>query len=82
MVVHSYMSTGAFDGNRSLAKFGVAIVPPSTSTRDDLLLRIRTATGMNAAYAELCLNQNDWDFDRALANFQELKPGIPEEAYK
>ncbi|ORX40664.1 hypothetical protein BD324DRAFT_14152 [Kockovaella imperatae] len=82
MVVHSYMSTGQYDDKRSLAKHGVTIVAPNLSNRDQLVTQMRTRTGMNAEYAQMCLNENGWDFEKAVANFEVLKATIPPEAFQ
>jgi nuclear RNA export factor len=36
---------------------------------------------MNAAYAEMCLQQNAWDLDKAVANFEQIRSTIPPEAF-
>ena len=35
-------------------------------------MQLAQKTHMNVQYAEECLRQNDWDLERAYANFVEL----------
>lgn len=44
--------------------------------------QVHQRTGMNAQFSELCLAQNDWDVERAVANFQEIRATIPPEAFQ
>ncbi|WRT70302.1 uncharacterized protein IL334_007300 [Kwoniella shivajii] len=94
MIVHSYFGTYAFDDqNRSLAVHGVSIIPPSippptTSTpamdaasQDALVAQVSRRTGMNAQFSNLCLQQNGWDFEASLKNFEEIRGSIPAEAF-
>lgn len=96
MVVHSYLGTGSWDSKSSLARGEVAIAPPGPSVagaiapagpggeeaqKASLIAAVRQRTGMNAAFSELCLAQNAWDVDRAVANFQEIRSSIPADAF-
>lgn len=96
MVVHSYLGTGSFDQKSSLAKGDISIVPPSgvaplappmaptlASTPDQaaLIAQVHQLTGMNAQFSEMCLVQNEWNVERAVANFNEIRPTIPPEAF-
>ncbi|WWC94780.1 hypothetical protein V866_001629 [Kwoniella sp. B9012] len=90
MTVHSYLGTFAFDErNRSLATHGVTIQPPSiispTSTpaagNDALVAQLSQRTGMNAQFSAMCLEQNSWNFEAALKNFEEIRGTIPPEAF-
>ena len=87
-IVHSYMSTGAFDSNRSLAVHGVIIESPASQApagdpaHDALVAQVIQRTGMNAQFAAMCLAQNGWVFDTALKNFEEIKASIPAEAFQ
>lgn len=88
MVVHPYLGTGSWDSRLSLAKGEVTIIPPSapvTSNEDaqkaSLIAALNQRTGMNAAFSTMCLEQNGWDVDRAVANFEEIRATIPPEAY-
>jgi hypothetical protein len=40
------------------------------------------ATSMNAAWSVMCLQQNAGDYERALANFGEIRGTIPPEAFQ
>lgn len=88
MVVHPYFGTGSWDSRSSLVKGEVSIVPPAAPSASNeeahktpLIAAVRQRTGMNANFSELCLAQNGWDVDRAVANFQEIRATIPPEAY-
>ncbi|KAI0768083.1 NTF2-like protein [Trametes elegans] len=50
---------------------------PQRSLMQELVLRTR----LNLQFAEDCLKNNDWDFDRALANYEEVKANLPGDAY-
>ncbi|KAL1937475.1 hypothetical protein VTO73DRAFT_13198 [Trametes versicolor] len=43
----------------------------------DLILRTR----LNLQFAEDCLKNNDWDLERALANYEQVKATLPGDAY-
>jgi nuclear RNA export factor len=93
MVVHSYLGTGSWDGKASLGKGDVGIVPPGPpaiapagaaneeAQKAALIAAVRQRTGMNANFSELCLSQNGWDVDRAVANFEEIRATIPPDAF-
>ncbi|TXT05944.1 hypothetical protein VHUM_03705 [Vanrija humicola] len=85
MVVHSYLGTGSFDSKSSLVQPDIAIVPPNggdeAAQKAALIQQVRARTGMNDAYSEMCLTQNDWDVERAVANFQEIRGSIPADAF-
>ncbi|RSH91777.1 nuclear mRNA export, poly(A)+RNA binding protein [Saitozyma podzolica] len=94
MIVTSYLSSGAYDNRRSIAAYGVTIVPPTPVSpganatvgappnQDMLVEQMRQRTGMNVQFATMCLAQNGWDFEVALKNFEEIKATIPAEAYQ
>ncbi|KAI9000551.1 NTF2-like protein [Trametes punicea] len=50
---------------------------PQRLLMQDLILRTR----LNLQYAEDCLKNNDWDLERALANFEQVKGNLPADAY-
>jgi nuclear RNA export factor len=86
LVCHSYMSSASFDpSTRSLATHGVVIVPaiPSTSAtgQAELVAKLRAQTRMNEQFAVMCLDQNGWGYEAALANFEAIKGSIPPEAF-
>lgn len=72
MIIHAYLGTGSFDGQRTLAQNGVTVA----------LNEVRHRTGMNEEFARLCLGQNGWDLNRALVNFEQIKGAIPPEAFQ
>ena len=39
----------------------------------NLVLKVSSQTKLNAKFAVDCLSSNDWDFDRAMANFYQVK---------
>ncbi|KAL2315793.1 mRNA export factor mex67 [Schizosaccharomyces pombe] len=52
-------------------------------TRQQIVLKIKAETGLNDYYAHMCCEQNNWDYNSALASFLELKSRnvIPAEAF-
>eukprot|EP00026_Physarum_polycephalum_P005537 Phypoly_transcript_05572.p1 GENE.Phypoly_transcript_05572~~Phypoly_transcript_05572.p1 ORF type:complete len:554 (+),score=93.79 Phypoly_transcript_05572:210-1871(+) len=49
-----------------------SITTPTQEEQQGLVARIREASKMNAQFSQECLAQNNWDFERALANFHAL----------
>lgn len=89
MTVHAYLSSGAFDESRSLVKDGLQIVAPSPTPapaggadREALVAQMRQRTGMNAQFATMCLEQNGWEFETAIKDFERIKVTIPKEAFE
>ena len=84
------MSSGAFDDRRSLAQHGVAIVPPTPiaapttgdAAKDGLIAQVRQRTGMNFQFTTMCLDNNGWNLETAMKNYEEIKSTIPQEAYQ
>ncbi|KAL7418450.1 nuclear mRNA export, poly(A)+RNA binding protein [Cryptotrichosporon argae] len=58
-----------------------APAPAAPEAQEQAVQIVRARTGMNDGWSRMCLAQNEWDIERALANFLELKPTIPPEAY-
>ncbi|KAI0360121.1 NTF2-like protein [Trametes cingulata] len=50
---------------------------PQRSLMQDLILRTR----LNLQFAEDCLKTNNWDLERALANYEQVKANLPSDAY-
>ncbi|EEB05182.1 mRNA export receptor [Schizosaccharomyces japonicus yFS275] len=50
----------------------------------ELVARVKAETGLNDVFAEMCCQQNNWDYNRAIAAFTELKQRgvIPPEAFR
>lgn len=44
--------------------------------------QLSSVTGMNAQYSVMCLQGNAFDYERALANFGEIRGNIPAEAFQ
>lgn len=83
LTVHQYYGTGAFtEPMRTLSFDGVSIQAPAAGSRDALVEQVRSRTRMNAQYATMCLEQNGWDLEMAVKNFEEIKGSIPAEAYQ
>ncbi|XP_049266871.1 nuclear RNA export factor 1-like [Rhipicephalus sanguineus] len=58
--------------------------PLATNERDSLLVQLCSQTRMNRAFAERCLEQNEWNLQKALTVFAELnvRGAIPPEAFQ
>jgi hypothetical protein len=71
----------------SIATSSVAALPPTISSKTDLqkemVKQFSIQSGMNESFSEMCLNQNEWNYEKAAAVFSELreKNGIPPEAF-
>ena len=50
--------------------------------KDALIAQLRQRTGMNVSFSTLCLEQNNWDLEQAVRNYEEIKGTIPAEAYQ
>ncbi|KAI0833225.1 NTF2-like protein [Trametes gibbosa] len=50
---------------------------PQRALMQDLILRTR----LNLQFAEDCLKNNEWDLERALANYEQVKANLPGDAY-
>ncbi|KAH9945270.1 NTF2-like protein [Epithele typhae] len=53
------------------------VPPPQRGMMQEIILRTR----LNLQYAEECLKNNDWDIERAMANFGQVKATLPADAY-
>ncbi|KAG1733591.1 uncharacterized protein EDB91DRAFT_1148242 [Suillus paluster] len=47
----------------------------------NLILQICERTGLNAKYAVDCLQNNAWNWDRAIANFEQVKGALSRDAF-
>lgn len=61
-----------------------AAAPSATNERDRLITELCSQTRMNRAFAQRCLEQNDWDVQKAFTIFSEInvRGGIPPEAFQ
>ncbi|KAI0749554.1 NTF2-like protein [Daedaleopsis nitida] len=50
---------------------------PQRALMQDIILRTR----LNLQFAEDCLKNNDWDTDRAMANFKQVKDKLPPDVF-
>jgi nuclear RNA export factor len=46
-----------------------------------VVAELQRVTGMNAAYAQMCLEQTGWKFEAAVDSFESVKGNIPPEAF-
>ncbi|KAJ8246975.1 hypothetical protein GJAV_G00257370 [Gymnothorax javanicus] len=58
-------------------------VPTLTAPQQEMLAAFSQKSGMNLEWSQKCLQDNDWDFNRAAQIFTQLKAGgkIPEVAF-
>ncbi|KAF8731470.1 hypothetical protein AX14_004833 [Amanita brunnescens Koide BX004] len=47
----------------------------------NLVLKVLQRTRLNVKYSFDCLTSNEWDFERAIMNFEQVKATLPPEAY-
>ena len=52
-------------------------LPAQAEPQRGLIIQIRQRTGLNAQFAVDCLQNNAWDLDRAIANFEQVKVSGP-----
>ncbi|KAF8588268.1 NTF2-like protein [Ramaria rubella] len=45
------------------------------------VIELSARTGLNAEYSIQCLQGNGWDPQKALANFEQVRPNLPREAF-
>ena len=50
-----------------------AVLGPDETIKQQKMVELARRTGLNAAFTELCLAENGWDFDRAFAAFEAAK---------
>ncbi|KAL6042527.1 U1 small nuclear ribonucleoprotein [Balamuthia mandrillaris] len=55
----------------------------AAASSNDLITKLSYVTDLTPAFAKQCLETNEWDYNKALANFYELKAqnAIPPEAF-
>ncbi|CAG9938044.1 unnamed protein product [Clonostachys rosea f. rosea IK726] len=63
--------------------FAVANPQPAEQPNQQqaMVAELSKRTGMTAQYSEMCLTQVNWDFEKALAVFNEKKSQLPAEAF-
>ncbi|KXN86469.1 mRNA export factor mex67 [Leucoagaricus sp. SymC.cos] len=54
---------------------------PLHDVQKNLVLQICGRTRLNVNYAVECLNGNNWDLERATANFEQVKETLPKDAF-
>lgn len=69
------------------ANVGVPVVPPTTAPDDNTKLQmvqtLAVTTGMNLEWSRRCLQETNWDYQRAEFSFRELQKlnQVPQEAF-
>ncbi|CAN8099549.1 unnamed protein product [Discula destructiva] len=59
----------------------VAPVPSPEEQQQLMLAELSNRTSMTPAYSRLCLESSSWNFDQALAIFEDKKSSLPAEAF-
>ncbi|KAM0329913.1 hypothetical protein ACHAQA_004079 [Verticillium albo-atrum] len=85
-VVSDMLSLRAWNALPNVFVAPVAAAPPPVPAQEQELRQAKIAelckqTLMTPLYSEMCLNDTAWDFDRALAVFNEKKAQLPAEAF-
>ncbi|KAL4064487.1 hypothetical protein J3A83DRAFT_4360985 [Scleroderma citrinum] len=57
------------------------VLSTSSEPQRSLIMQICQRTGLNVKYAVDCLQNNGWDVDRAIANFEEVKALLSRDAF-
>ena len=73
----------AFLTDSSTSQTPASITPVDESTKQSLAVSFSQKSGMNLQYSAQCLEENNWDFDKAAVVFSEAKAkgSIPPEAF-
>jgi nuclear RNA export factor len=74
LVLRNYGGTKAFPQNQG-------VQATQEQGEQAMVSELMRVTGMNAAYAKLCLEQQQWKYERALESFQSVRAQIPPEAF-
>eukprot|EP01112_Ceratiomyxa_fruticulosa_P012465 TRINITY_DN3453_c0_g1_i4.p1 TRINITY_DN3453_c0_g1~~TRINITY_DN3453_c0_g1_i4.p1 ORF type:complete len:564 (+),score=108.41 TRINITY_DN3453_c0_g1_i4:333-2024(+) len=61
----------------------IPVTPNNILIQQQMVIRFSEQTGMNLTFSEQCLTSNQWDYDKSLINFNELKlaNSVPPEAF-
>ncbi|KAI4720879.1 hypothetical protein E4T48_02847 [Aureobasidium sp. EXF-10727] len=65
------------------AEAGVPVLPPGLTPdiAEQMVLELQKQTSMTVQYAKDCLEQVQWDFDRALQAFTAVRANLPADAF-
>ncbi|KAF8456306.1 hypothetical protein BGX38DRAFT_1163898 [Terfezia claveryi] len=85
-VVNDMMVVRAWGGSEAWApepQISAAPVNEEEAMKKAKIVELRKRTGLNAAYAELCMMETGWNWDGAYAAFERAKAGnlLPPEAF-
>ncbi|KAG1843532.1 hypothetical protein C8R48DRAFT_736712 [Suillus tomentosus] len=78
--------TGSIASSSSLIPAGARVqlehtISTFSEPQRNLIMQICERTGLNAKYAVDCLENNAWVFDRAIANFEQVKGALSRDAF-
>ncbi|KAJ6779605.1 hypothetical protein PWT90_06922 [Aphanocladium album] len=70
-----------FDPNAAAAAAAAAPAAPTQDQHQSMITELCRQTGMSPQYSQMCLEQVDWVFEKALVIFNEKKAELPPEAF-
>jgi nuclear RNA export factor len=80
-VINDMLTVRAYGGTKAYEVAPVDPVSNETAQKEMMVHELMTRTGMNAQYSAMCLEQVGFDFEKALAAYEQAQPNIPPEAY-
>lgn len=80
VVAVSSSSSNVPTGVPTAAATGAAALSPEQQ-QQMMMVELSKRTNMTAEYSKMCLEGAEWNFDRALAIFEEKKTALPAEAF-
>lgn len=76
-VVNDMMVVRAWGGSQAWVSDQISTgLQDEAVVKQEKLAELRKRTGLNAAFAELCLNENNWDLNNALSAFERAKVSL------
>ncbi|KAG9962092.1 hypothetical protein KCU61_g5057, partial [Aureobasidium melanogenum] len=87
LTIRAYGGFAAFEPDHNEpqvpAEAGVPVLPPGLTPEiaEQMVLELQKQTSMTVQYAKDCLEQVQWDFDRALQAFAAVRANLPADAF-
>ncbi|KAI5240709.1 hypothetical protein E4T43_05924 [Aureobasidium subglaciale] len=87
LTIRAYGGFAAFEPEQiepqAQAEAGVPVLPPGLTPEiaEQMIIELQKQTSMTVQYAKDCLEQVQWDFDRALQAFAAVRANLPADAF-